>query len=408
MIDAVGIQQAERRGLLQHADVLEVPTTGVRAAQPKHMPELDGIRGLAILGVLLSHGAGLTGIFDGMNGSVAAILFRLTMIPLWGGVDLFFVLSGFLITGILLKTKDSPHYFSSFYARRILRIFPIYYLTLISTLIAAHFLFLIHTLLPPTTLWKVAYFVYLQNWPGFWHGQGMLSGIWGAYWSLAVEEQFYIVWPLFVWLFSGRALQRLCIFGIICALPLRILLSVYAFGASFGLAQLTGSRIDGLLAGAACALYMAREQRPLPIGMIKALGLTGAAIMCYIATFHTIELIRTNQWIMTLGITGFVLLSTALVALSQHHTAPAQRLLSSKVLQTAGKYSYGMYVYHTLVFLPFSFYVKSDAGAWTRSNFGIGVLFMLFEFSLVFLIAKLSYDLLEVRFLRLKMHFKPA
>jgi peptidoglycan/LPS O-acetylase OafA/YrhL len=91
-------------------------------------PELDGIRGLAIVGVLFSHGAGLSGLFQ--DPSLTSKLFRYCMVPLWGGVDLFFALSGFLITGILLKTRSRQNYFSSFYARRMLRIFPIYYFVL--------------------------------------------------------------------------------------------------------------------------------------------------------------------------------------------------------------------------------------------------------------------------------------
>ena len=103
------------------------------------MPELDGIRGLAILGVLCSHIAVLGGIISAELPSLPERLLLYAMVPMWGGVDLFFVLSGFLITGILLRTKTSNNYFSSFYTRRVLRIFPIYYLTLILSLIVGHF-----------------------------------------------------------------------------------------------------------------------------------------------------------------------------------------------------------------------------------------------------------------------------
>jgi peptidoglycan/LPS O-acetylase OafA/YrhL len=102
-----------------------------KTRQSQYLPELDGIRGLAILGVLCSHGVGVTGLFATTNISAPDNIFEHLMVPLWGGVDLFFALSGFLITGILVRTKGNQNYFSSFYARRALRIFPIYYLVLL-------------------------------------------------------------------------------------------------------------------------------------------------------------------------------------------------------------------------------------------------------------------------------------
>src|SRR5579863_2889035 len=130
-----------------------------------HSPELDGIRGLAILGVLCSHGVGLIGLFEGSQLSLADKLLKYSMTPLWGGVDLFFALSGFLITGILLKTKPKQRYFTSFYARRVLRIFPIYYFVLTASLITSIYLPPVASQLPPTLSWKISYFLYLQNWP---------------------------------------------------------------------------------------------------------------------------------------------------------------------------------------------------------------------------------------------------
>lgn len=372
-----------------------------------HLPELDGIRGLAILGVLLSHGVGLPGIFDAIPGSISSVVFRYIAVPLWGGVDLFFVLSGFLITGILLKTKHSKDYFSSFYARRVLRIFPIYYLTLISSLVLGRFSTMIHSLLPPYTSLKVAYFLYLQNWPNFWHGQPMLSGLWGAYWSLAIEEQFYMVWPLLVAVLPEPKLFKACIVGIILALSLRILLSLYYSGINFGLAQMSTCRVDGLLAGAACAIYMSEKGRPVPIKWIVIFAAVGVTLIGYISVFHTFELIWTKRWMLTVGITSFALLSTALVAVSQYHFPLVQRFLATRLLREAGKYSYGMYVYHLLVLLPLHEYVRSDAGKWARASFGSGILFLLLELMAVFLIGKLSYELLEVHFLSLKRHLNP-
>jgi peptidoglycan/LPS O-acetylase OafA/YrhL len=372
------------------------------------MPELDGIRGLAILGVLCSHGAGLTGIFGRLPFSHADALLSSVMVPLWGGVDLFFTLSGFLITGILLRTKNSENYFSSFYGRRMLRIFPIYYLVLILSLTAGHFSSAIANYLPPTTTWKVAYFAYLQNWPVFWHGAKVMGGVWGAYWSLAVEEQFYLVWPIIVLLSSEKAIASICYIGLALALPLRFFLYYHYFGDNFGLVQITSSRVDGLFIGAACAVFMFRHKRPVPLRWIVGSAIGGVIILGYIALFHRGELVATGKWMTTVGISGFALISGALVALSQHRIPFLQRVLTFNLLRTAGKYSYGIYVYHLFSFLLIRRYLESKVGLSIHLNFPERILLLLVAFVIVFLAAKLSYDLFESRFLALKRYFNPA
>lgn len=373
-----------------------------------HRPELDGVRGLAILGVLCSHSVSLTGLFDGPHASLFEKLVKYAMTPLWGGVDLFFALSGFLITGILLKTRSKENYFLSFYARRVLRIFPIYYAVLILSVIAAHYFPAIAIQLPPTRSWKLAYFFYLQNWPPFWHGEKMMNGFWGVYWSLAVEEQFYLVWPLLVFLFSPKALARVCVVGLICALPLRIYMSAHFFGGNFGLAQITSSRVDGLLLGSACAIFMYRRKRPVPIRWIVAAICAGTAIMGYIAAFHHPELLSPSKWMLTLGITGFALLSGSLVALSQYHFPLIQLLLSQPLLRKFGKYSYGIYVYHSFLFLSLSRFVSKHRAFFTDLVLPLRLFMILLTISAVFIFAKFSYEVFESRFLRLKERFEPG
>jgi peptidoglycan/LPS O-acetylase OafA/YrhL len=372
----------------------------------QHSPELDGIRGLAILGVLCSHGAGLTGIFDSSRHVLPDTIVKYALVPLWGGVDLFFALSGFLITGILLRTKTAENYFSSFYARRVLRIFPIYYFVLTMSLVMGHFSAQFAAQLPQWTSWKIAYFAYLQNWPVFWHGDKAMTGQWGLYWSLAVEEQFYFVWPLLIMLFKEETMTAICCIGFVSALPLRIFLSYRYFGVDFGLAQLTSSRVDGLFLGAACAIYMFRHKRPVPMRWICAAAACGTLILAYIAVFHSTELISTRNWMTTLGITGFALLAGSLVAVSQHRVGFIDRILTLRWLQTVGKYSYGMYVYQLFIFIPLR-YLGHRRGLWAHLNFPEQVACLLLEEALVFVVAKISYDAYESRFLRLKSFFKP-
>lgn len=373
-----------------------------------HRPELDGIRGLAILGVLCSHGVGLIGLFDGTHLSFPEKLVKYSMVPLWGGVDLFFALSGFLITSILLNTKSKQNYFFSFYARRVLRIFPIYYFVLAASLVASHYWPAISSQLPPTLSWKLAYFVYLQNWPIFWRGAKIMSGVWGVYWSLAVEEQFYFIWPLLVFLLSSRALMRVCIAGFICALPLRVVMAAFVFGGGFGLAQITSSRVDGLLLGSACAIYMYEHRRPVPMKWIFSAICGGVTMLAYIAAFHHPELISTSIWILTVGITGFALLSGSLVALSQHHSPPIQVFLSHPFLRQFGKYSYGLYVYHLFLFISLHKVIHQHLAFFAGLALPARLLIIALAVGTVFLIAKFSYDAFESRFLCLKKYFGPG
>lgn len=314
----------------------------------------------------------------------------------------------FLITGILLRTKTDERYFQSFYARRALRIFPIYYFALTFSLILALYSTEISNALPAWNSWKVAYFLYLQNWPVFWHGEKILGGLWGAYWSLAVEEQFYFLWPLVILHFSEKTVARLCIIGCFVALPLRILLSHFYCRDSFGLAQITSSRVDGLFLGAFIAIYMLRKRRPIPKNWIAVFAFVGMSLLVFIGLCYPSEFVVSGRWMTTSGITAFALLSAAIVALSQHHSPLLQRVLTFKWLRTVGKYSYGMSIYHLLLFLPVRSYLLGGAASWIHLNFPEKILFMISEIMGVFVVAMLSYDQFESRFLKLKRHFNPA
>ncbi|MGD0789852.1 MAG: hypothetical protein ABR898_17900, partial [Terracidiphilus sp.] len=180
----------------------------------------------------------------------------------------------------------------------------------------------------------------------------------------------------------------------------------------FGLLQITSSRVDGLLMGALCSIYMFTRRRPVPMGSIIACGSAGSAILGYIAIFHPRELIATGMWMGTIGITGYALLSTALVAISQRKLPLVQKVLTLKWLERAGKYSYGMYVYHLFFVLEIRHYLAGllsrGPGVEIRFSFPVKILAMMMEISVVYVAAKVSYDLYEARFLRLKKYFKPT
>ena len=152
----------------------------------KHIPALDGVRAVAVLLVICFH------FWQVFTYGPYSLVGKIAM---WGqtGVDLFFVLSGFLITGILLDTKGSPSFLRNFYARRILRIFPLYYATLLTIYLIGP-LFRWSAWVPENqSLW---FWTYLQNLP-MTFAPGHVAGP-EHFWSLAVEEQFYMVWPFLV------------------------------------------------------------------------------------------------------------------------------------------------------------------------------------------------------------------
>ncbi len=182
----------------------------------QHNPVLDGVRGIAVLAVLAFH---VRGPIPDLAG-IAWLRYPLHLLsPLWSGVDLFFVLSGFLITNILLRARRHPHYFRNFYARRTLRIFPLYYFTLLLHYLAE--LWGPEALSGPgASRLRLWYWLYAQNWLGGLYGESLRA--FEHYWSLAIEEQFYLLWPLVVLATrSNRAGLRICGSCLVLCLGLR-------------------------------------------------------------------------------------------------------------------------------------------------------------------------------------------
>src|SRR5690349_12365341 len=169
------------------------------AISEKRLPALDGLRGLAVLGVLIVHAKILLNTAPPFENALRTL-------SEFGayGVDLFFVLSGFLITGILLDTRDSANYFRTFYARRFLRLFPIYYgYLLVIALVLPALHHAVRTSMEDYGGSWGWYLAYLSNWKA---GHGASDPFLGHFWSLAVEEQFYLLWPAMIFLVPRRML----------------------------------------------------------------------------------------------------------------------------------------------------------------------------------------------------------
>ena len=226
-------------------------------SQSHNIQALDGIRWLAIILVMFHHFEPLIPPSDLLIKSVKfAFSFG------WVGVDLFFALSGFLITGILLDTRQAKNYFGAFYARRILRIFPLYYFVLTVILIAASFMHP-RPLGVPLVADQKLYYLYLTNWLALWKGQWG-PNVLGHFWSLAVEEQFYLIWPFCVWLLVRRNLASLAVSASVVALLVRIFWVAHT-GPNQAIVLATVTRMDSLLCGALGAIVFRVERMLLAL-----------------------------------------------------------------------------------------------------------------------------------------------
>jgi peptidoglycan/LPS O-acetylase OafA/YrhL len=315
------------------------------------MPVCDGIRGIAVLLVVILHSAA----------------FRIPVPPIlahaysvgWIGVDIFFVLSGFLITGILLDTKNDPGYFKKFYARRALRIFPLYY-----ALVAFSFVILpfISTYLPLRFAEGIAhapassafwYLTFTSNIGGALFGMKEVATL-GVVWSLAIEEQFYLIWPLIVRTCSTRAFTRICVAVIISGCLLRIAL-VFTQIERYSIYELTFTRCDGLALGALIALAYRNDflsvrclsyaKIVLPIGLA---GFLGAA--AYQGSF-----VYSGPSMQIFGYPGLALFAAALLVLaveSDLQNGMLAHVLRLRALTWPGGLCYGLYLTHALLILP--------------------------------------------------------
>jgi peptidoglycan/LPS O-acetylase OafA/YrhL len=337
--------------------------------------------------------------------SAGAARFARSMMVGGLGVDLFFVLSGFLITGILLDSKGATHFFRNFYMRRVLRIFPLYYGALFVTFILAPLLLAEDEALARLTGEQAWYWSYMVNvrtafwgWPP-WHV--------GHFWSLAVEEQFYVVWPLLVFLCSRRVFFWVCVATIVASPLVRIGLWLGSHPAHVNVFTL--ATMDGLGFGALLAL-LAR----CPGGMERlrrwARWVGSAAGIALIAF-----LISTGGWdpANVFTRTGGRLLvavsfaSLVVMAASAPPGAVLHRFFASRTMVFFGVYSYGMYVIHQpLILLLRQGGLSLDLfvgfpGARLLGRLTIFTLAM----GLTTLLAVASYHFYEQPFLRLKRYF---
>jgi peptidoglycan/LPS O-acetylase OafA/YrhL len=372
------------------------------------MPILDGIRGLAILMVLVFHFVGNTLPTNSVEGAIIRVCNYGSY-----GVELFFVLSGFLITGILYDARNKPNYFRNFYMRRVLRIFPLYYGVLALVFFVAP---LIALLRGPT----LDYLVDRQAWAWLYAINIYIAkqGDWSFsylehFWSLAVEEHFYFFWPLMVFVLARRprALIAASLAIALCASLARLI--GFLMGLSWWtIVVLTPFRLDGLAMGAFLAVAvrqpggLERLVRALPWVVVVAGGLLAVTFVgsgpLSSQGIAPVLPVRT----MLVQILLACLLLWALIASGRSITA---RFFCSRTMVFLGTYSYGLYVYHHFI----SFYLSSnrtelELARWLGSHGAAVALQATLGASASLALAYLSYELFEKRILRLKRLFQTA
>jgi len=344
----------------------------------KHYNELDGVRAIAVIMVMFYH------FFQDINTS-NEILVTLKKISLFGktGVSLFFVLSGFLITRILLNTKKNNSYFKSFYIRRILRIFPLYYF----------FLILYYFVLPllPERFFasfseQIWYWVFLQNFA--------LTFDWKSigpnhYWSLSVEEHFYLFWPLIIYYFPVKKIK----WGIISLCVISFLTRIILIKNNIEESQFTLARFDELAIGSFLAVLELENK----LTSNKKKFLLAFAIFLIPLIFISF---RNGNYSLFDSSTRYLVLGLVYgsfigIVISLNTQNWLKNLLKTNFMRFTGKISFGLYVYHPICFMLIVQYLKI-------SNLALN---FFLSFGFAYIISILSYNLLEKRFLKLKDQF---
>jgi peptidoglycan/LPS O-acetylase OafA/YrhL len=366
-----------------------------------YFPALDGIRAVAFLLVFAVHYAQL---------------------PWgWSGVNIFFVLSGFLITGILFDTRDDPHRLRNFYVSRTLRIFPLYY-----------GIFLLLLLLTPLLHWHwtigwLAWPFYLGNFLRFVApgpvgsiqqraADAQLCGLGllylGHFWWLCVEEQFYLFWPWIVFhIRSMRVLRWVCGVTVVLVPLLRVIVSHHApdwmLDAEL-LYRFTPFQLDSLLLGGLLALLWrgAHRARLIAIARIVALACTIAAIL-YLAI--TIYACRGDfgdydypAWRFTWGLTFINVYAGALIVCALVPRSLVYHVFGIAPLRWIGRISYGAYVFHDICHHSYSNFIVCVGWHMPFVAAHYQSVFISFSLACTLLLAWLSYRFFESPFLRLK------
>ena len=339
---------------------------------PKHLPELDGLRGLAILWVVLYH----------CHPRLVGTWLYFASKWGWAGVIVFFVLSGFLITSILLETRDKPHYFHNFHARRVLRIWPVYLLVLAVVYLNAPWFVGDGVWAAVKAAPWLAYIFFVQNLLHI-----TLPSALGPSWALAIEEQYYFLWAPLVRVLKRPWMLTTMLAAALITSPLLRMANLRWMTSTNTLIHLDGLAWGSLLALALHALQLERRT------WLK-LGLGGFAVGIPAASFVPGAFLDSA---LAVGFAGAML---ALIA-STGARNPLHAALRRGPLAFYGRISYGLYMIHILVFIYFGWFDLRMDHYGTAGNLAV----VAFRFAASTLAATALWYGFESQILKLKRYF---
>jgi len=367
--------------------------------------ELDGLRGIAVIMVMALH------IFKRANEFTQhpALYFITSLTSIgWVGVDIFFVLSGFLITSILLRTKEKENYFKNFYMRRILRIFPLYYIC-IGIIIAfipildPGFSSQIPRVLPLLIL-------YQQNWISIFGGVWLTQYL-TVTWSLAIEEQFYLIWPAIVYFAQKNLLIKISIGVIILSVLVRILgllfwnntnqITVFFFYNTF-------TRFEQLVFGALLAIAFTfadwKERLRVMSFPVFLVSFSTFIALCIVALPNIPHPAYGNIPLTLAGYTLSSIFSAALIAflLLNYKKTILHKFFQTNVLVFFGIHSYAMYLLH----LPIALILLDALWHTEMRGWKAYFAYIILSYSITAVISFLTWHLLEKHMLNLKRYFE--
>ena len=400
----------------------EACRAALAGAGARTIPTLDGMRGIAVLLVLMFHFAWT---FPGEDPTTAqgvvekiAVRMHAFMWSGWTGVDLFFVLSGYLITRGLVTPSQKPlgGRMRSFWMRRVLRIFPLYYAVLIVGTI-------ITVALGSRWVPGIAYWLYMQNYALAFDAPDAVLRWTAHFWSLAIEEQFYFVWPIVALTVSRRRLIPTIVILVAIVVGLRAIVTFKGmslpFAASFFgdeetvkkfVYRATFTRADGLLLGAFVAVTQREVMHPLskawrrlrfPIFVATGFALVGLYVLANGLNDY-------DRRVMGVGYFALALFFASGVSMCADKVIGpgVDRFLSWRPLVACGKVSYGMYIFHwALVVLFVPKLEAMQVGMSAPMQIALGVAVIVGGTALVYVLAVLSFRFFETPFLKLKGKF---
>ncbi len=350
-----------------------------------HIPELDGLRGIAILSVLFYHLFWFTSDNGGQWSGLPLVIYHAAQMG-WIGVNLFFVLSGFLITRILINQKNEPHYFSRFYTKRTLRILPLHLITLV-------FIFFYF---PDSTKFVLLSLLFLGH-------ASDLFGVTACYpglWSLSIEEQFYLFWPWVVRKLSTKKLQLICLS--ICVIEPVIRAIIYFNHQVTVLNLLSG--FDGFAYGAGLSILFCKFHANKKI--LKQFSYLTLGLACLIIIIFAKHGIFTRKELVGEMLLPSIiyLLATALMAICLAYSGHKRLFLFSKgILPSWGKVSYAAYLCHYMVPKALErLFLLLPSTLFNPISFSFCFIRALVYISATYFLSLLIYQFIERPFLRLK------